>query len=49
VERQKRLALEFGTGQFQVLLDIHCYSDLATVVALVVHFYGLMLQRMGLR
>jgi hypothetical protein len=39
----------FGTDGLERLLDLHRYSGLVAVVALVLHFYGVLLQRVGLR
>lgn len=39
----------FGTDGQHCLLDIHRYSGLVVVVAIVVHFYTVMLQRFKLR
>lgn len=39
----------FGTDGQHCLLDIHRYSGLVVVVAIIVHFYTVMLQRFGLR
>lgn len=39
----------FGTDGQHCLLDIHRYSGLVVVVAIIVHFYTIMLQRFGLR
>ena len=39
----------FGTDGLHRLLDIHRYSGLVAVVALVLHFYGVVLQRLSLR
>jgi hypothetical protein len=39
----------FGTDGLHVLLDIHRYSGLVVVVALILHAYGVLLQRLALR
>ncbi len=39
----------FGTDGQHCLLDIHRYSGLVVVVAIIVHFYTVMLQRFKLR
>jgi hypothetical protein len=39
----------FGTDGLHTLLDIHRYSGLVAVVALILHFYGVILQRLALR
>jgi hypothetical protein len=39
----------FGTDGLRVLLDLHRYSGLVVVLALVLHFYGVAVQRVGLR
>jgi hypothetical protein len=39
----------FGTDGLHTLLSIHRYSGLVAFVAVVLHFYGVMLQRLGLR
>ncbi len=39
----------FGTDGLHVLLDVHRYSGLVAVVALILHFYGVTLQRLALR
>jgi len=39
----------FGTDGQHCLLDIHRYSGLVVVVAIIVHFYTVMLQRFGVR
>ncbi len=39
----------FGTDGLERLLELHRYSGLAAVVALILHFYGVLLQRVGLR
>lgn len=39
----------FGTDGQHCLLDIHRYSGLVAVVAIIFHFYSIMLQRFGLR
>jgi hypothetical protein len=39
----------FGSEGLRLLLDIHRYSGLVVVVAAVLHFYGVWLQRLGWR
>lgn len=39
----------FGTDGMLVLLDLHRYSGLVVVLAMVLHLYGVAVQRMGLR
>ncbi|MHB8897185.1 MAG: hypothetical protein ACYC6Y_00410 [Thermoguttaceae bacterium] len=39
----------FGTDGLRVLLDLHRYSGLVVVLALVFHLYGVAVQRIGLR
>jgi cytochrome b subunit of formate dehydrogenase len=39
----------FGTDGLHTLLSIHRYSGLVAVVAVVLHLYGVILQRLGLR
>ena len=39
----------FGTDGLSLLLDLHRYSGLIVVLALVLHFYGVVVQRLGLR
>jgi len=39
----------FGTEDLHCLLDIHRYSGLVVVVAMVFHLYSVVLQRVGLR
>lgn len=39
----------FGTDGLHALLDIHRYAGLLAVVAVVIHFYCVLLQRIGLR
>ena len=39
----------FGTDGLHDLLDIHRYSGLVVVVAAILHFYGVVLQRLGWR
>jgi multisubunit Na+/H+ antiporter MnhB subunit len=39
----------FGTVGLERLLDLHRYSGLVAVIALVLHLYGVLLQRAGLR
>ena len=39
----------FGTDDLHCLLDIHRYSGLVVVVAMIFHFYSVVLQRIGLR
>ena len=39
----------FGSDGQHVLLDLHRYSGLVVVLALVLHFYGVAVQRIGLR
>ena len=39
----------FGSDGLHVLLDIHRYSGLVVVLAIVLHLYGVAVQRLGLR
>jgi hypothetical protein len=39
----------FGTDGLHALLDVHRYSGLLVVVAAALHFYSVLLQRVGLR
>ena len=39
----------FGSDALHKLLDVHRYSGLLAVVAMVLHVYGVSLQRAGLR
>lgn len=39
----------FGSDGFHVLLDIHRYSGLIVVLAVVLHFYAVTVHRIGLR
>jgi len=39
----------FGSEGLEVLLDIHRYAGLLAVVTLAIHFYAVILQRVGLR
>jgi putative solute:sodium symporter small subunit len=39
----------FGSDGLRFLLDLHRYSGLIVVLALLLHFYGVAVQRLGLR